>query len=182
MMTLNKNIQFFYLQAMLLVVLTCVSIPLKAATKEQAVKAGSVYNFTKFTIWPNAVATADQFHLCVYSTKRDDGLQALKGKKVADKSLVLHRNVKDRELSTCHMIFIENDSKKNTRKLLNKVKKLPILTVSDNENFIDKGGMIGFIKNGEKVGFEINIANVNASGIYIGSQLLKLAKTVKGLN
>ena len=181
MPTFNHEIKH-YLHAILLGVLLSTSVLSHAATKEEAVKAGSIYNFTKFAVWPTDVSASDHFNLCVFSqNKPNGGLQALGGKLVADKPLVVRHNVKTSSIHTCHMAYIADDSEANIQKTLNKVKKYPILTVSDHPDFIRKGGMIGFVRSGSHVGFEINIAVANAAGVEIGSQLLKLAKTVKGL-
>jgi hypothetical protein len=183
-MTLSIQIRLLYcLRAMFTGALICMSQTLQAATKEEAVKAGSIYNFTKYIVWPNDVSTINNFNLCVYSKhKPNDGLLALSGKLVVDKPLVIRHMNKASNINTCQMVFIANDSENYVQETLNKITKLPILTVSDSPDFINKGGMIGLIKDGQRVGFEINIAKTNAVGIHVGAQMLKLAKRVKGLN
>jgi hypothetical protein len=183
-MTLSIRIRLLYcLRAIFTGAIICLSPILQAATKEEAVKAGSIYNFTKFIVWPNDVSTRNNFYLCVFSKhKPNDGLLALSGKLVADKPIVIRHINKASNINDCQMAFIANDSSKDVQETLNKVTKLPILTVSDSPDFIDKGGMIGLIKDGKRVGFEINIAKTNAFGIHVGAQMLKLAKRVKGLN
>lgn len=152
-----------------------------AATKEGAVKAGFVYNFTKFTVWPKYAHASDHFHLCVIGgDKLGGGLDALKGKRVASKRLILRHSAKGKAVNTCHMAFIAHDNKANIKKTLNKFSDLPILTVSDSPDFISNGGMIGLVKDGPNVGFEIDVAAAKAVGIHISAQLLKLAKVVKG--
>ena len=180
--TIKKRL-LICLHAILIGALSCTSMTLHAATKEEAVKAGSIYNFTKFVIWPNDISTRDNFNLCVFSkNKPNAGLQALSGKLVVDKPLVLHHMIEGSNLNNCHVAFIANDTNKNVQKTLNKIINLPILSVSDSPDFINNGGMIGLIKDGPHVSFEINITATNAVGINIGAQLLKLAKRVKGLN
>lgn len=183
-MTLSiKNRLHICLRAILIGALICTSMTLQAATKEEAVKAGSIYNFTKFVIWPNDVRTEDNFYLCVFSkNKPHAGLQALSGKLVVDKPLVLRHMIEGSNINNCHVAFIANDTKNNVQKTLNKITKLPILSVSDSPDFINNGGMIGLIRDGQHVSFEINITATNAVVINIGAQLLKLAKRVKGLN
>lgn len=165
---------------MFISVLIFISSTLHAATKEEAVKAGSIYNFTKFVIWPNHFSTQNTFNLCVFSQhKPNAGLYALNGKLVADKPLVIRHMNAVSNINDCQMAFIANDGNKNIQKILNKITSLPILSVSDSPDFINKGGMIGLIKDGQHVGFEINITESNTVGIHIGAQLLKLAKRVK---
>lgn len=153
-----------------------------AATKEQAVKAGFVYNVTKYVVWPNRANDDEEFNLCVFGDADLGGsLKSLQGKLVGNKPLVLRRWVKSNSLGTCHMVFIAKDSTKNINTLLQQINHLPVLTISDSVGFIDNGGMIGLVKNGTKVGFEVNLKVVRAAGLSMSAQLLKLAKNVRGL-
>ena len=134
----NKSKLLKCIYALLIGVLTCASMLIQAATTEDAVKAGSIYNFTKFVIWPNDISAKDNFYLCVFSkNKPNAGLQALSGKFVADKLLVIRHINNDNNIKDCHMVFIPNDSNNNVQIILNKVTKLPILTVSDSPDFIN---------------------------------------------
>jgi len=154
----------------------------QSATKEQAVKAGFVYNVTKYVIWPNRVGNDEQFNLCVYGdAKLGGGLKSLQGKLVANKPLVLRRWVKSESFESCHMVFISQGSTKEMSTLMQQVNGLPVLTISDSPDFIDNGGMVGLIRDGTRVGLEVNLKTVRASGLNMSAQLLKLAKTVKGL-
>lgn len=181
MMQFKNNIPLKYLHTMLIGMLLSTPIFLKAATKEGAVKAGFIYNFTKYTVWPNDVSARDSFNLCVFGEDElGGGLDALKGKLVATKKLVVHRQVTSAAINDCHIAFIAKDQQVNLKKTLSKLTNLPILTVSDRPDFINSGGMVGLVRDGKHVAFEVDIAAVNATGIHISAQLLKLAKVVKG--
>ncbi len=124
----------------------------------------------------------EKFNLCVLGdAKLGGGLKSLQGKLVANKPLVLRRWVKSDSLETCHMVFISQDSTKEVSSLLQRINGLPVLTISDSPHFIDNGGMVGLIRDGTRVGLEVNLKTVRASGLNMSAQLLKLAKTVKGL-
>lgn len=153
-----------------------------ATTREDAIKAGIVYNLTKFTIWPDSNIKHNQFNLCVYGNQEPDAFDALSGKLVMDKPLSIKRNPKDTDIHTCHVAYIKKASQKNIQKILNKCKSLPILTVGESLNFINHGGMIGLVAHENHIGFEANIKTIEAVDINISAQLLKLAKRVVGLN
>ena len=154
----------------------------QATTKEDAVKAGFVYNFTKYITWPTSDTPQDNFNLCVEGNDQlDGGLEALYGKKIGNKSLILIRDVSGEALKSCHMVFVADDAKLNMQKVLKKFDGLPVVTVSDRADFIKMGGMIGLLRDGNRVGFEINVIPARAVGLSISAQLLKLAKYVKGL-
>ena len=57
----------------------------------------------------------------------------------------------------------------------------PVLTVSDLKGFAEQGGMIGFrITQDGRVAFDINLPRVEKTGLRMSSQLLKLARIVRG--
>jgi hypothetical protein len=153
-----------------------------AATKEQAVKAGFVYNVTKYVIWPNRDGNDEQFNLCVFGNAKLGGsLKSLQGKLVDNKPLILRRWIESEHFDSCHMVFISQDSTKGVGELLQQMNGFPVLTISDIPDFIDKGGMVGLIRDGARVSLEVNLKTIRASGLNMSAQLLKLAKIVKGL-
>ncbi len=153
-----------------------------AATKENAVKAGFIYNFTKFIKWPVSTNMYASFNVCLVGDERlEDGLQALEGKTVGDKKLSLRVNVSDDNLRSCQMLFVATDEDQAIRDLMRKLAGLPVVTVSDSPDFILKGGMIGLIRDGNRLGFEVNLVPASKAGIQMSSQLLKLSKSVKGM-
>ena len=152
------------------------------ATTESAVKAGFVYNFTKFIDFPPSTDASITYNLCVAGeSKLSDSLDALEGKLVGNKPLNIQRNVSEANLKDCHMVFVVAASDAHIQSLLQQVGTLPIVTVSDSPDFILKGGMIGLIRDGNRVGFEVNLKTAGAAGLRMSAQLLKLAKSVKGL-
>lgn len=152
----------------------------RAATTESAVKAGFIYNFTKFIEWPASAAINPAFNLCVVGDNRlEDSLQALEGKMVAGKPLSLRDNVAGEALKSCHMVFVAQDDEQAIHAVLKELATLPIVTVSDSPGFVQKGGMIGLVRDGVRLAFEVNLVSTKAAGLHVSSQLLKLAKHVK---
>ena len=54
-----------------------------------------------------------------------------------------------------------------------------ILTVSDDPQFIRRGGMIQFVFDDNRVRFEINLAAVQRARLNLSSELVKLATAVR---
>ena len=61
---------------------------------------------------------------------------------------------------------------------LRKVKETSVLTVGDMENFIEQNGIISFVKENNKIRFEIRLNQAEKQHLKISSQLLKLARRV----
>jgi hypothetical protein len=53
-----------------------------------------------------------------------------------------------------------------------------LLTVSDIPGFCEAGGMIGMVPVENRLGFDVNVAAVRKVGLSVGSQLLKLSRTI----
>lgn len=145
---------------------------------ESALKTAFLYNFFKFINWPESVVNQLQaYQLC---TTSNDGLGnsliVLENKRIGDIPLQIHRNVSGSALKDCHLVFI--GAGENAGNISRELKGLPIATISDRNNFIEQGGMIGLIEDDNRLGFELNLDATNISGLHLNAQLLKLAKKV----
>ena len=144
---------------------------------EAAVKTAFLYNFFKFVEWPKGEANQQAFSLC--TTGNDllgDSLLVLEHKTIDGKAMLVRRGVEGQELKTCHMVYLSHSE--NALAIVNDLKGLPIVTVSDQPNFIRQGGMIGLVEDGNRLSFEIDLNAANAVGVHISAKLLKLAKDV----
>lgn len=147
------------------------------SASDAAIKTAFLYNFFKFIEWPEIANSQGSYNLCI--TREDhlgDNLSVLNNKVVANKPLVIHRELSGQALKNCHIVFISSGD--NTPALIRDLSGLPLITVSDNPNFIDQGGIIGLVQIDNRLGFEINLEMANANGVHVGAQLLKLAKRV----
>src|ERR1700687_854921 len=62
--------------------------------------------------------------------------------------------------------------------MLDSVRLLPILTVSDGSGFAQTSGMIELFVEGGHMRFAVNVDSVERSGLHLSSRLLGLAKIV----
>lgn len=146
---------------------------------ETAVKIGFIFNFLKFIEWPAEVASREPLVLCTSGTGAvGEGLSLLEGKKINDKILTVRQQVPGDALRACHMVYLADRQRHEA--VLSGLRGYPVVTVADDDDFIRKGGMIGLVSVGERLGFEVNLAPAQASRVRISATLLKLAKTVQG--
>ncbi|WP_347986639.1 YfiR family protein [Methylomonas sp. AM2-LC] len=142
-----------------------------------SVQTAFMFNFFKYIDWPASGNHQDVFTLC--TTEGDqlgNSLSVLENKTLSGKFLVIRRGLGGKDLKDCHMVFISSTA--NAAIIIQELKELPIVTVSEQANFIDQGGILGFVQNDNHIGFEINLGAANAEGLHISAQLLKLAKRV----
>jgi len=80
----------------------------------------------------------------------------------------------------CEILFLPRSEARQTQAAIAAVGGKPILTVSELEHFSSDGGMIEFVLIDDTVKFDINLGAVERSGLKIGSELLRVARGIKG--
>jgi len=151
-----------------------------ADVSEDGVKAGFILNFTKFTDWPANGPGNAPLLICSLGPRALSGsLEALQGRTAKGREVRVRASTRPSELHECQVLFIAADEEPRLEWVLQRVAKLPVLTISDAPDFIDAGGIIGLIIENGRVRFEINRAAARGNGLEISSQLLKLARRVK---
>jgi len=100
-------------------------------------------------------------------------------------TLNLHKqlNIKQKNLvsdfSECEVLYISKYSEFELSQILYKVKELPILTVSNTDKFLERGGMVQLHTNKNTIGLEINNTKAQVNNIRLSSKLLEMAITIK---
>lgn len=164
-------------KTLLLLLLSSSHLCYAEAASEAAVKVAFLYNFFKFIEWPNSATAQNRYTLCLTShTDFGEHLLMLEGKTVNGKPLDIVRNIAAKDLKSCHLIFV--DAADSPGDYARDLKGTPIVTVSDKAGFINQGGTIGLIQDGNRLSFEINLETANAGNTRISAQLLKLAKSI----
>jgi hypothetical protein len=154
-----------------------------AKPTEYEVKATYLYNFSRFVEWPAQVAQAqsDSFAICVLG---DDPFgAALKAtiaqETVAGKSVVTKQVPAAQDAVSCRILFISSSEDKRLKEILASLGTASVLTVSDLSKFAQRGGMVQFVLEGNKVRFEVNSAVAQRAGLILSSELLKVAVNVR---
>lgn len=149
-------------------------------TSEAAVKAAFLYKFAQFTDWPPRAADAP-LTVCIVG---DSGVAAEFGEFARNRPIAGHpidaRAVAaDAPMRACDVLFMSMSETRRAGAALEVLKSLPILTVSDDRQFAESGGVVAlFIENG-RMRFSINTDAADRAGLRLSSRLLSLAKIVK---
>ena len=164
---------------------------------EYQIKAVYLYNFLLFTEWPKSDASKNDDRdnsedginkkardtICIVILGKDpfgNSFADIEGRVVEGKGkkLVIKRYGSYREwidLRECHILFISSSEKRNIKRILSRLKDLPVLTVADMSGYIESGGMMNFVKVGRKIRWEINSTPLKLAGLKLNSQLLRNA-------
>jgi hypothetical protein len=156
----------------------------QSTEEEYRVKAAFIFHFAQLVDWPSETrpGAANSLFLC---TIGDDPFQGalestVAGKAIGDRILrVLHLKQTD-DMQACQVLFLGKSQSKRIPALLAKLDNAPILTVGEGRDFLNAGGMICFLLEGNNVRFAINLNAASAAKLKIGSRLLILAQTVIG--
>ena len=150
---------------------------------EYKVKAAVLYNFAKFVEWPAAAFPEPRspFNLCVLG---DDPFgpsldRTVAGESIDGRPIAVQRGARLAELKGCHLLFVSHSERERQREVLAALRDAAVLTVGDAGRFLDDGGMIDFVLEGNKVRFEVNLTAVEKSPLKISSKLLRLARVVR---
>ena len=150
---------------------------------EFQVKAAYLYNFGRFVEWPDqdALDKSEAFEICVLGADPfGPTLDAtLARETIAGKNVMAKRISKPQEIDSCRIVFISSSEEGHLKEVLAALDKTSVLTVSDIPRFSERGGMIGFILDGDRVRFDVNLASAQDARLTLSSELLKVATNVR---
>ena len=158
-------------------------------SSEYLIKAGFIYNFAKFVEWPAAsFAQPDSpIVIGILGTDPFGNLidRIIENKKIGARGLVVKRLKWDTDLKNlkeCKILFVGVSEKPHMDDLVQIVKSLPILTVGETPGFAERGGVIRFVLEDNRVRFEINVEAAHQADLTISSRLLTLARIIQQAN
>ena len=179
--------------ALILSLASPAAIPQSHASEDD-VKAAYLFNFGKFvrTIATRNEAPPANFDICLVAHDlaareqigHDNIAAALKritlNERIDDRPIrVLHFNHAV-EARACSVIFLSNAESAPIEKELASLQGSDALTVSDDPHFLERGGMVQFIKQGNRIRFAVNLNPVTHTNLEVSSELLKVASSVTG--
>jgi hypothetical protein len=161
--------------------------------KAAKVKAAYLYNFAKFVTWPSEAFGDTAAPIVIGVLDDDDFVEVVRttiaNKKVGDRPVVvksLDPRLLERDdpaglkdAKACSMLYFGGLNRDRSRSLLSKLKDSTVLTVGDDSEFAEAGGMIGFVLSNGKIGLQVNRDEAEAARLKISANLLKLVTIVK---
>jgi hypothetical protein len=147
---------------------------------EYEVKAAYLYQFGRFIRWP--ASAPSRFSICVLGHDPFGSLldSTVAGERIEGKQLSVQRISTLEQASNCRIVFISSSEQHRLSSVLASLSGKPVLTVSDIRDFCDRGGMIQFVLDGGRVRFQVNRTAADGAGVAFSSDLLRVAKLVKG--
>ena len=143
---------------------------------EYQVKAAFIYNFVKFVDWP-VIRNEGPIEICVLGKDPFGGAieRVVEGKIVNGRPFVIRRIGEIAAARSCHVLFVNRSEAGRVSLIAKATRAWNVLTVSDVDQFCERGGIIAFLMEGRRVRFQINPKMAAAAGLTISSKLLQLA-------
>jgi YfiR/HmsC-like len=155
-------------------------------SSEYLIKAGFIFNFAKFVEWPSAAFVQPDSPIVIgilgtdpFGTLID---QIVQDKKIGARGFVVKRlkwGADVKELRECKILFVGASEKAHIDELVQTLKGQPILTVGETPGFAERGGVIRFVLEDNRVRFEVNVAAARQADLTISSRLLTLARIIQ---
>ncbi len=149
---------------------------------EYQVKAVFLFNFAQFVDWP-AEGFPDSDTPLVIGVLGEDPFrgfldQTVRDERLGGRPLQVRRYHSVDEIKTCHILFISGPEGDRPEGILAGLKNRPILTVSDADGFAERGGMIRFVTDRNRIRLQINLEAAEAAHLTISSKLLRVAEII----
>jgi hypothetical protein len=153
-----------------------------ARTREYQIKAVFLFNFAQFVDWPPA-AFADAQAPLVIGVLGEDPFgafldEAIQGEKIGQRPLVVHRYQRVEDIGACHILFISRSEAGRLEGIVARLKDRSTLTVSDIDGPANRGVMIRFLNENNRIRLRINLRAAKFAGLTISSKLLRPAEIV----
>jgi hypothetical protein len=165
---------------------TSVTFAAEDAPLDFQVKAAFLVNFPKYVDWPSAVLAETNTPITVaifgddnVAGEFDNMIQG--GRTVSGRPVRLKRITKEDQIGAdCQIVFIASSERQRVPAILEKVKGTGILTVGENEDFLQQGGIVNLVHRDRKIRLQINLDAAREAHLKISTRLLVAADMVKG--
>lgn len=155
-------------------------------SSEYLIKAGFIYNFAKFVEWPStSFAQPDSpIVIGILGTDPFGGIidRIVGDKKIGGRGFVVKRLkwAKDfKDLKDCNILFVSSSEKEHMDDVIRMLRWLPILTIGETPGFAERGGIIRFTLEDNRVRLEANVEAARQANLTISSRLLTLARIIQ---
>lgn len=150
--------------------------------EEQLLKAAFIYNFVKFTGWPESTWQEKDAPLMFCIAGKDelvDKIMLLDGRSLKGRTVSVQLIDDLQTISGCHVLFIASSEKDRYIGIVKAVRGKPVLTVSEIPGFGRLGGVIELYRENKQNRFIINLGVAREAGLEVSSRLLNLAVVIE---
>jgi hypothetical protein len=154
-----------------------------APPNEYALKSVFLYNFCRFIDWPDFAFNSPTEPL-VIGVLGDDPFgsmldEAVQGEHFHGRRIQIEHYRSPREIGHCHLLFVTGPETARMNEILAAVAGKSIVTVGENEGFMQRGGMIALAADRNRVRLLINPDALRMAKLDVSSKLLRVAEITR---
>lgn len=151
------------------------------AISEESIKAAFLERFTMFIQWPKPI---ESYNICIYD---DDSFAQTMQKSYSTrlfnnhplKVISLKVGTPSEEMIKCHILYFRGSKPHQNEALLNTLRKNNVLMISDDDDDVKRGAMIGFYLQNNAFRFVINQRNLENADLSVSYKLLNFATVIE---
>lgn len=154
-------------------------------SREYKIKAAYLFNLIKFVSWPSAAQSVMKAEkrtlICVFGHNPfANHLEKLSHRKAKGRDIAIKYLAPQNSTEQCNVVFI-SELNAETNPLLSKSQRQapPLLTVGENADFVDQGGIVSLVVEDNNVKLQINLTQAKKMGFEVSGNLLEVAKVVR---
>lgn len=141
------------------------------------VKAAYLFHLTRFVEWPEAARA--NLKVCIFGSDQVAGLfREITANKAEARSIQLGTEA-DTDPGRCQLLYLGRHTD-DIAALLKKVKGKPVLTVSDDRDFMQMGGMVAFTELEGRIKLLVSVRAAKAADLKLSAKLLEVAQLAPG--
>ncbi|MDX1649243.1 MAG: YfiR family protein [Myxococcota bacterium] len=168
-------------RAALLLLLAGAALASLGAASEDELKSALVFRIARYVEWPRGAVPQDRLQMTVLGEGAfAETLEAMiDGQDLHGRRVEVTRTSGLENLPATGILVLVGEPVA-MEALQEALGDAPVLTVGDAPDFARRGGMIGLVRDGPRIAFEVNKRAIDAHDLRVSSQLLRVATIVEG--
>ncbi|HET8710038.1 MAG TPA: YfiR family protein [Spongiibacteraceae bacterium] len=151
-------------------------------SREYRIKAAYLYNLGKFITWPgeDEMPKDAPITLCVYGYNPfENYLDKLQERQIRGRPIAVRYVKESDSVAGCQLLFISQLNTTLPKVLGAPPPYPPILTVSDDQDFLNRGGQVSLITVSNNIQLDINLTRAKQAGFSVSANLLEIAHRIQ---
>lgn len=107
-------------------------------------------------------------------------LAVLETKTVQGRAVRVRRGLRAEDIRGCHVLYFGAVDERIAAEARRLAEPNATLTIGDSDGFVERGGMVGLVKVDNRIAFDVNVEATSRANVKLSSQVLKLARVVRG--
>lgn len=149
---------------------------------EYKVKTGYLFNFANFVEWPAAALPGPGSPFVIGVLDGGEALPVLQallaGKTVNGHPVQVRALSAERIGRGLHIVFVTRSAGVSPAEIEAALGGAATLLVGETERFAERGGMVGFVREGDNIRFQLNLERVAQAGLKASAKLASVARLV----